>query len=347
MHNNPVNDYIKKYVVIICDEFFKKKKLIHTEEIVSITPVRQINCLVFQSIYQNWKIQFDRKEDIYFDYQHPDVVLGMFEFMSLISKHIRIYRIHFEKLLFNATLQTLQLLFSPKEYYIHLFKGLEKGLDLSGHFSSLMRYVILHVDYKRNLIKLLKDYNIHFVPFATAINICKDFNFEGRFDNPRRYIDLFNKTFLLDSETLFPSWESNLKLKKKKINFSEELEEEMRHTMEFDKEQKNRAELFNTSEEEINQFSEKISVKSNSKKPIQSSLYPMGINSVHQWEILRKSLFKDDEQAIQKAFNEISQSNSYHTAIQLIKDKYIPLYKWNILSESTADFLKIIENYFE
>ncbi len=340
-----LEEYSGEYAKVICNKYFKNKQSVSSDDIIQITEIQQINLFVFQLIFENWKQQFEQVKSVYFNYEHHEVINEVNTLMSVVSKHISIARNYFEPLLSSAVSKTLHLLFLPKQYYIDLFSRLDKDIEIHTHTLELAKYIIIHTDYKETLIKELNKANQALISQETAIEICEKINFKGHFDDPESYIVHLNKTLELYPEKIFPQWKSDLNINLQKPSFIDELEQDMNMDIELDERQKNRAKLFQTAEQAIRKA--KTRTQANEDTSALNNDYPLGISSDTQWESFKNELFQCKEDELVKALNIIEHADDYHSAIEIIKDKYINTYQWDLSSVTTTSFLEIINDYFD
>lgn len=111
-----IEEYSEKFAAKISDDFFATNAFINGQEILNITPSKQVNFFVIKLLFNNWQQESQRLESPFFDYSAPDVKEAMVQFMNVLSRHIKIGRKEFETLLQDAVRDTLFLVMAPNVF---------------------------------------------------------------------------------------------------------------------------------------------------------------------------------------------------------------------------------------
>ncbi|MDP5139465.1 MAG: hypothetical protein NWP83_03230, partial [Spirosomaceae bacterium] len=117
-------NYAKELAAKICEENFVDTDSLDGEQILSVTPVKQVNLLAIRLLYTRWQDETRRLESPYFDFGHPEVQYALAEFMNILSEFIAVRQREFEPLLVEAITNTLQLGLNPTEYFTKLMRDL-------------------------------------------------------------------------------------------------------------------------------------------------------------------------------------------------------------------------------
>lgn len=92
-------------------------------EIISFCHYPQVNKFLLFQIYIDWKNQAAKLKHPYFDYQAPEVIEAMEQFLNVLSNHIRVEQRDFKQLLDKAVYNTFRLLAEPKDSLVSFFYG--------------------------------------------------------------------------------------------------------------------------------------------------------------------------------------------------------------------------------
>ncbi len=159
MQNNLNEDFIEEYSELfakkVSDDFFSSKSHISGQEIVTVTPSKQVNFFVIKLLFGNWQEESQRLKSPFFDYSATDVKEAMVQFMNVLSRHIKIERQEFEILLQDAVRDTLFFILAPNVF-------MEIEMDRKGTETFTEKSA-------KNLIKYLK---IEKEKFAESILKC-------------------------------------------------------------------------------------------------------------------------------------------------------------------------------
>jgi hypothetical protein len=111
-----IESFSEQFAAKISDDFFAAKSFINGQEILSISPSKQVNFFVIKLLFNNWQQESQRLESPFFDYTAPEVKEAMLQFMNVLSRHIWVGRKEFEVLLRDAVRDTLFLIMAPNVY---------------------------------------------------------------------------------------------------------------------------------------------------------------------------------------------------------------------------------------
>lgn len=142
--------YLKKYAQAFasrtCDRFFgenffSQKEYIHGKEILSFSPIEQVNYFVLFELFSRWQKEAARLESPYFDYAQPEVKTAMEQFMNTLSRHMRVRREDFEPVVAAAAEATLRLLLAPHQAFKNFLKAIDSQPLTGSRLKDHGRYV--------------------------------------------------------------------------------------------------------------------------------------------------------------------------------------------------------------
>lgn len=112
-----INAYAQNLSLRICKDIFAEQDTISGKDLLSLTPVEQINYFVLKVLYRSWQKELLHMESPYFNYKQPEVRQALHSFMNTLSQHIEIKEPALQPLLRQACSDTLYLILSPDEFF--------------------------------------------------------------------------------------------------------------------------------------------------------------------------------------------------------------------------------------
>jgi len=150
------SDKIKRYASAfnsaVLNNFFSKSERISGQEILTLSPVRQVNLFIVHSLMITWREESNRLRSPYFDFNHPEVTEAFTAFSNTLSKHISISRKDFEPLLEKATSDALLLILSPYDYYAEALDTGGQGKVSIPALQNLVRYLKINQNPLQKLV---------------------------------------------------------------------------------------------------------------------------------------------------------------------------------------------------
>ncbi|GAA4837701.1 hypothetical protein [Algivirga pacifica] len=147
-----LHTYSSKFATKVCEIIFSEKDLIKGEDLMSVTPVEQVNLFVISKIFETWQKEAVRVQLPYFDYESEDVQEALLGLMEILSKNISIKRVYFEPLLKQAVYDTLMLGLSPKTYFEQFFENLSEEIPVEGYLTPLFAYFRVYASLAQEII---------------------------------------------------------------------------------------------------------------------------------------------------------------------------------------------------
>lgn len=118
INSNYVESYAKEFSSLVCGEFFKTKKYMTGQEIITLTPSIQVNFFIIKTLFETWQQELEKlKSNPYFDYRDKTVHESLREFMNVLSSRIKIERKHFEPLLALSVRESVHLAVDPLDFF--------------------------------------------------------------------------------------------------------------------------------------------------------------------------------------------------------------------------------------
>ncbi|MCK8491909.1 hypothetical protein M0L20_08615 [Spirosoma sp. RP8] len=137
---NALTEYSKSYARRTANDFYQNHSTINGQQILSLTPVSQINLLVISSLSDKWQADAEKFRSPYFDFTNADVQEALQAFMNTVSQHICVRREHLEPLLADAIRRTITLIFDPRAYFDDLLRGQPEFTLTATALKQIIRY---------------------------------------------------------------------------------------------------------------------------------------------------------------------------------------------------------------
>lgn len=197
---NEISTYSQSFSQSVCDRFFSDKDSITGKEILTLTPVQQVNLFVIYELLSLWKEENKKLESPYFDYSAEEVQEALKKVMNTLSKNIKIENQHLYPLLEKATEKALLLIFSPYQFYKNEIDKPERGRLKVSQLQELKKYVKVNQHLLNHYIDRLQQENIEEIFNDDAIRmfdeVCEDIQESP--DDFESYIPMFSEILPLD-----------------------------------------------------------------------------------------------------------------------------------------------------
>lgn len=148
-----IEAYCNRFCEKVASQHFESREVITGKEILELQEIRQINLFVIKYLLSEWTREAARIRSPYFNYEDAEVKTALKEFMNILSRHIAIEKDHFLPLLKQATRDTLMLVFSPYDYYMHLVHDPDKQEISLKELKRMSKYVKINSNLLQELIQ--------------------------------------------------------------------------------------------------------------------------------------------------------------------------------------------------
>ena len=154
---NALTEYSRSYARRIATDFYQHHTTVNGEQILSLTPVPQINLFVISSLSDKWKADAEKFRSHYFDFGHTDVQEALQHFMNVVSQHISVRREHLEPLLADATRRTIVMIFDPRDYFDEILRSQPDFMLTAAALKQITRFTKINQFIPAYLTQRLKD----------------------------------------------------------------------------------------------------------------------------------------------------------------------------------------------
>ncbi len=323
------------------------------QEIIQLTPSNQVNFMIIKSIFEAWQEELEKlKSNPYFDYRDIAVQESLKDFMNVLSRSIKIERIHFEPLLRDAVRQSILLAGDPLLFFQ---KEIEraKGGTLITYFKNSKKYLKWHP----LLLSTLIDRSNMGASYA-ELKMALKANYEAnkhQLEKPEVLLNPLNSVhpinfgelWLIENvhQSLPKSEAESYATDQDKVEIHDEPEHKEAH---YSKETFEHHTFTGSTEQGIDPSrvwakfeSEEYNIMKGSITDLQQSV---GIN---QRFMFTKNLFDGNPDQMKLALKSIDQCRTFHEAIQLLNERYVEQLGWNKDSEEVDEFLQLVFRRFE
>lgn len=185
-------------------KIFDNKTKLNGKEILTASPIHQINLLIVRELFKAWKEEIKKLKSPYFDYENAEVKEALETFMGILSNNISVDRQHFMPLLKKAVSQTLLVIFDPYDYFSMIISGSANKLVVT-NFREEIKYLKINKAPLERLLSKLDEQGIHELSgneaFAILDQILEEVNFNP--EDVDQYIDQFSELEKLNPERFY------------------------------------------------------------------------------------------------------------------------------------------------
>lgn len=319
--------YSKKFSEIVLNKTYEGRDRIDGNDILNLTPINQINFLILHNLFSKWKTEIRSLESPYFDYSHKEVKKSLKEFMNVLSRHIRVDRLHLKPLLEKSVNDTLWLLLSPYDYFCNIISPPSTSRIKVKYLEEYSKYIKINENLFRSYLDRLNELGDSiFIDEANRILNEVFANTEYSPEDIGTYLPEFNKVLVFETENFY-NQASEINVEK----LSNELKEEKTESDHI------------TLNDTLKQESETTIADAHEHKKILSLKDTLSIN---QKFMFINQLFDGNVEDFNKIVDFIDQSNTFEEASTFIHNNYIKKNSWKKDSTEVNEFMLIIEKRF-
>jgi hypothetical protein len=153
---NALNEYSRSYARRIAADFYQQHPTANGNQILSLTPINQINLLIIGTLSTKWQADAEKFRSPYFDFTHADVQEALQHFMNVVSQRIAVRRENLEPLLADAIRRTIILIFDPRAYFDELLRSqpdftlTAPALKQISRFTKINQFIVTHLTQRMN-----------------------------------------------------------------------------------------------------------------------------------------------------------------------------------------------------
>jgi hypothetical protein len=128
INSNYLENYSKEYAQIVCERFFSARQFITGQDIIQLTHSNQVNFFIIKRLFEKWQEELSKlKSNPFFDYRDIAVHEALTQFMNVLSRRIKVERVHFQPLVQEAAKLAIKLACQPVDFYQDEIKKAPNG----------------------------------------------------------------------------------------------------------------------------------------------------------------------------------------------------------------------------
>lgn len=333
LNNNGIENYCKTLTSKICEQAYSSKRVLSGKDILSVTPIKQINLFVIKNLFTAWTKEADKIRSPYFDYGNNEVQKALSNFMNILSQHIAVGKSDMEPLLEAAIKESILLIFSPYNFYTHLISNKE---NLSfDELQSIAKYIKVNQDIFNALLDKMESEDISFLNHEKMNQLFNDI-FEHTDATPediQPYLKQLDELHTIDETLIYGEIEE--KQEKRIIDEKETgtTEDDQTINEQFEDAPKvlndEHAEELKTTLADIH--------KNQKIQSIEKHL------SINQRFMFVRALFGGDEALFKETVQRLESFDNKKAAFDYLNQNYSD---WDLESEEVEEFMEVVEKRF-
>ena len=205
LNNKGIENYCNKFCEVVTAQHFNNNQTISGKEILELQEIRQINLFVIKYLLSEWTKEVTKLKSPYFNYDAPEAKTALKEFMNVLSRHISVEKEYFIPLLRQATRDTLLLIFSPYDYYMHLIHDPERQELSLKELKRMSKYVKINNNLLQGLIGKIEERGYQRISEEEAGKLLNEV-FQNIQESPAdtdEYIEIFSRILPLTESTIY------------------------------------------------------------------------------------------------------------------------------------------------
>jgi hypothetical protein len=360
-----LKNYSAQFTSKVLTDFYRNKQVINGQELLTLTPSKQINLGIISHLFDQWKADSQAFRSPYFDFESEEVRAALQDFMNTVSRNIAIRREDLQPLLLEATTDALLLLLAPADYFERKLKALPNFTYDVDSAKRLNKYTHIHAAVSRSLALRLTDSGASFVYVNKALNwLAEILAGEASLDSISTHVKEFSTVLPLDVASIVPA---GLPANEPVLDTAPSARKSFFETALADPPASNHT---------SRQASPEPSVARSATQPARSTMESASLNNHYKVDVpqapeesnygsvqmkvdsILKSialghrfmfvnqLFNRDSDAFDKAIRELDQADTFDEAHSLMAGKFASLYSWDMKSEAVQDLTALVKRKF-
>lgn len=135
----------------LCDRYFASNQAINGQQLITFSPVKQINLFVIQELLLRWNQEMAHLKSPYFDFENQEVKEALVQFMNVLSRKILVRQPHFEPLLSKAIADTQLWVLDPARIFNEKFIQVQDEIS-APKLQSHLKYIDINKEYVRGFL---------------------------------------------------------------------------------------------------------------------------------------------------------------------------------------------------
>ena len=332
-----LDQYCQTFSERVVREVYAHQPRVSGPDILSLSPVKQVNFFVIMALFDQWQQEIDRLESPYFDYDHEEVQVALEEFMNTLSQHISVTEPQLHPLLVTATRDALLLMLSPVEYFQGVLDRLRRERLYAEDVKGWIKYVKINRAPLDRLSDRVAGSNGSGVSADEAAQLLRARAAELPTELPFEYRQEFSQVVPLSEDDLLEASREAPPEPEPTSNFAEPAPLESSSSSSED------PPVPRTLNDELTPGQRATLVDLHQQQKIANIKSYIGVN---QRFMFIRELFGNNADAYNEALDELEQQNTYIEAFNHLRNQYAQPNRWKMDSEEVVEFLEIIAKRF-
>ena len=332
-----LEQYSRTFSEQVVHEVYAHQQRVSGPDILSVSPVKQVNFFVIKTLFEQWQQEIDRLESPYFDYGHEDVQVALEEFMNTLSQHISVAEPELLPLLVTATQDALLLALSPVDYFRRVLDRLSQEQLYAEDVKGWIKYVKMNREPLDALSDRVAETNGAGIPVAEAARLLQAKARELSAELPADYQQAFSQVVPLSERDLLEADQPASSSPEPPSEVAEPASQEE------DEPASEAPASPRTLNDELTSAQRATLADIHQQQKIANIKSYIGVN---QRFMFIRELFGNNAEAYNQALDELEQQNTYIEAFNYLRNQYAQPNRWKMDSEEVVEFLEIIAKRF-
>ncbi len=334
LNREGIKNYSKRFTSNVIKDFFSQRKVITGEEIKSLTEIKQVNLFIIKGLFEEWQKENEQLKSKFFDYESDEVKESMSSFMNVLSKNISVNQEDFEPLLLHAVEESILIIFSPFDFYVHLSEHYSGKLSVEG-LKKVSRYIKVNKNIMEALILKLENASKNDISVKQYSDMLNEVlhEIESGPEEIDSFFDAFNAIEPLSESDIYGETASSSDKDETKKESSKESQESEIEVNKVQDDGPSINEVLASNEPSLAESLEKEQIDS-----IKSSL------TINQRFMFQNALFNSEEDVMNKALDTIDTCQSKKEVMDYLFKEFP---HWNVESEEFEELVELIDKKFD
>lgn len=364
INGNYLEKYAISYAELVCDQFFSNRQFITGQEIIQLTPSTQVNFFIIKRLFELWQEELAKlKSSPYFDYRDIAVHEALTQFMNVLSRRIKVERIHLAGILQDAVQDAIQVATDPLNFFQD-----ELAKAPAGKINEYLKENKKYFKWNEMLVTGLIDkagIGLDFESYQQAI-LANFQSLKVSLDSPKELLASLSDTLAFDLEEYWG--ESTSQIDETEESKLVEIEQEEEYPQFEAEEEVEEEVLIQLPEEEV------PTPQPEKREPIASaSAIGKGLDAAHlqalfasetykgmkgilgelaeslslnQRFMFTKELFDGNADLLRHALKSVDELATFEEAVGLINARFVIELGWDIESEEVREFMQQVYRKF-
>jgi hypothetical protein len=330
LHPQAVQNYAQQFAHKLLEKH--NKEVFSGADILNISTIDQVNVFIVKELFDRWQATTLQLKSPFFDFDNEKVQTALQVFMNTVSQHILVQKTDLQPLIAAATAQSVELCLAPEAFLKNQNTANEADK------AKLLKYTRIH----NNFVKATLEGAT--APLDDTENTILAFDAVCSMDPallgmpPQQPVADSDAPTVADNffdnlTTTMPS--PNLDSEKPKIKIKADVVEKTEPTLLHEQYLTTQPTMNDTLKAEHPTFADQ-----HQNSPIKNLNESISLN---QKFIFINQLFNGDSQAFQETLEVLGACSSADEAINLLKYRYAPKYKWNLNGTEADELMDIVK----